>query len=126
MKIVYSDTKTGRSAQMELPEEKAALFSNMKIGDTFDGALIDLSGYKFKITGGSDSSGFPMNKGIQGSGKVSIMKLVASGGKHKGEHKRMTSRSNTIITGIAQINMVITEYGDKPIDELFPKKEVKS
>ncbi|MEM0149612.1 MAG: S6e family ribosomal protein, partial [Candidatus Micrarchaeaceae archaeon] len=125
MKIVYSDPKTGKSAQIDLPEEKAAILSNFKIGDTFDGALIDLNGYKFKITGGSDTSGFPMNKGIQGSGKSHAMKLVAESGKHKGEHRRMTSRGNTIISDTAQVNMVIIEYGEKPVEELFPKHEAK-
>ncbi len=125
MKIVYSDPKTGKSAQMELPEEKASLFFNFKIGDTFDGALIDLNGYKFKITGGSDSSGFPLAKSVHGTGKVRALKKISSSGRRRGEYKRMTIRGNTIGPDTVQVNMSIIEYGEKPLDALFPKKEVK-
>ncbi len=122
MKIVYSDPKSGRSTQIEVAEEKAIMLSNFKIGDTFDGSLLDMNGYKFKITGGSDTSGFPMNKGIQGSGKIRTLEYVSGSGRNKGEYRRTTSRGNTIVTGMAQVNMVIVEYGEKPVDELFPKK----
>jgi hypothetical protein len=37
----------------------------------------------------------------------------------------MSARGNTVTAGIAQLNLVITEYGEKPVDELFPKKEAK-
>ncbi|MGC8652348.1 MAG: S6e family ribosomal protein [Candidatus Micrarchaeia archaeon] len=121
MKIVYSDPKSGRSAQIELAEDKAAMLYNFKIGDIFDGALIDLNGYKFRITGGSDASGFPMDNSVQGTGKVKVLKQMSSSGRHKGEYKRTTSRGNTVTAGIAQVNMIITEYGEKPLDELFPK-----
>ncbi|MGC8496052.1 MAG: S6e family ribosomal protein [Candidatus Micrarchaeia archaeon] len=125
MKIVYSDPKSGKSAQMELPDDKAAVLMNYKVGDAIEGSLIGLNGYKFKISGGSDTSGFPMEKSIQGTGKVKVLKQVSKSGKRKGEYKRMSARGNTVTIGIAQLNLVITEYGEKPVDELFPKKEAK-
>ncbi len=64
-------------------------------------------------------------KGIQGTGKVKSLKLVSVRGRHSGEHRRSTVRGNTIAPGIAQINMAIVEYGEKPLEELFPKKEAK-
>jgi small subunit ribosomal protein S6e len=85
VKIVYSDPKSGKSAQMELSDDRAAILINYKIGDTIDGNLIGLSGYKFRISVGSDTSGFPMEKSIQGTGKVKVLRQISKSGKKKGE-----------------------------------------
>ncbi|MCL4404478.1 MAG: 30S ribosomal protein S6e [Candidatus Marsarchaeota archaeon] len=123
MKIVYSDPKSGRTAQAELSSDMAAMVLNKRIGEELDGAVIGLSGYTLKITGGSDKSGFPMENSIQGTAKRSVMKRIADSGKDKGEYRRKTVTGSTISDSIEQINTVITKYGDKPIDEVFPKKE---
>ena len=125
LKIVYSDQKSGRSAQMEIDDERKALFLNRGIGDVIDGSAIGLTGYKLKITGGSSTSGFPMKRGIAGTGNIGILALTSRTGKHKGEHRRMTVVGSIISENTAQVNLVITEYGDKPIDEILPKKEEK-
>jgi small subunit ribosomal protein S6e len=123
MKIVYSDPKSGRTAQAELSSDMVAMVINKRIGDEIDGALIGLSGYTLKITGGSDKSGFPMDNSIQGTAKRSVMKKIADSGKDKGEYRRKTVAGSTISESIEQVNAVITKYGDKPIEEVFPKKE---
>ena len=123
MKIVYSDPKSGRTAQSELSSDMVAMVINKRIGDEIDGAVIGLSGYTLKITGGSDKSGFPMDNSIQGTAKRSVMKKVADAGKDKGEYRRKTVAGSTISENIEQLNAVIVKYGDKPIDEVFPKKE---
>lgn len=123
MKLVYSDPKTGKSGQMELDEDKTAVLMSNKTGDEIDGALIGLSGYKLKITGGSDSSGFPMHGSIQGAAKVSVLSTVSFSGRHKGQHQRHTVRGTTVPPDVAQLNTVITEFGDKPASELFPEKK---
>ena len=64
---MYSDPKTGLTAQMELDEAQSAQLLNRRIGDVVEGAPFGLSGYKLKIKGGSDSSGFPLDRSIQGS-----------------------------------------------------------
>lgn len=125
LKIVYSDQKSGRSAQLEIDDERKALFLNRSIGDVIDGSAIGLTGYKLKITGGSSTSGFPMKKGIQGTGNIGILALKSRTGKHKGEHVRRTVVGSIISENTAQVNLVITEYGDKPIDEILPKEESK-
>ena len=122
MKIVYSDAKTGKSAQMEISAEQAALLVNYKINDTIDGTLIGLNGAKLKLTGGSDASGFPMTKGIQSATKTKVLRMIAVSGKNKGQFRRTTVRGNVVTTDTAQINAVILEYGDKPASELFPEK----
>ncbi|MGD0729583.1 MAG: S6e family ribosomal protein [Candidatus Micrarchaeaceae archaeon] len=128
MKIVYSDKKTGRSAQMQLDNEKAGFLMNHRINETIDGSALGLSGYKLKITGGSDKSGFAMDRSISGSIKTKALRLVAKSGQKKGQYKRSTVRGSMISNDTEQVNMVIVEYGDKPVTELFPetaKKEKK-
>lgn len=121
MKIVYSDPKTGKSGQMEVKEDAAALFINRRLGETVEGSAIGMVGYKFRISGGSDTSGFPLDKSIQGPLKARALKVVATSGRKKGSHKRVTVRGNTISVDTAQVNLVVTEYGEKPLE--FPEKK---
>ncbi len=123
MKIVYSDPKTGRTAQAEISSEISVALNNKKIGDTVDGTIIGLSGYTLKITGGSDTSGFPMQANIEGAAKKSVLKKISNSGSMKGMHRRRTLVGNSVNPNTAQLNLVIVEYGDKGIDEIMPKKE---
>ncbi len=113
MKIVFSDKKTGRSAQMELAVDKATTLINKKIGESVDGTFMGLTGYQFKITGGSDRSGFPMERSMEGTGKVKVFKEIASSGRMKGQYRRESKRGNMISTDTEQVNLVVIEYGDK-------------
>ncbi|MEM3781879.1 MAG: S6e family ribosomal protein [Candidatus Micrarchaeaceae archaeon] len=126
MKIVYSDKKTGRSSQAEVPKEKEALLIGNSIGDTIDGSLIGLDSYKLQITGLSDKSGTPSMKSIEGTRKVyALMQKKAR--KKSGNRKRQLVRGRAIAPDTEQINTVIIEYGTKPIEELFkPKKEAEA
>lgn len=125
MKIVYSDQKTGRSAQMELDADKSAMLMNHKINDIIDGSMLGLSGYKLKITGGSDKSGFALNKSIVGPLKTKVLRMVARSGKRKGEYERKTVRGNTISNDTELVNTVIVEYGERPAAELFAENPEK-
>ncbi len=120
MKIVCSDKKSGKSMQMELDKEREVAFMNHKINDVVDGAVLGLSGYKFRITGGSDSSGFPMDGSISGGIKTRVLKRSGGHGKLKGQYRRSTVRGNTVSSDTALVNTVIVEYGEKPVSELFP------
>jgi small subunit ribosomal protein S6e len=123
MKIVYSDPKTGRTAQLEIDAEKASALLSSKINDVIEGTIIGLHGYKLKITGGSDKSGFPLMKGIGGAIKTSAMKRTMDSGRNRGQYRRFTVRGSAISADTEQINTVIVEYGTSPsISELFPEK----
>jgi small subunit ribosomal protein S6e len=77
-----------------------------------------------KITGGSDKDGFPMHPDVEGIGRKRIL-LTGPPGFHprlKGERRRKTVRGNTISEDIVQINCKIVKRGEKPIEELVPKK----
>jgi small subunit ribosomal protein S6e len=125
MKIVISDPKSGRSTSMEIKDEKTAALAIRKIGDLIDGGVFGMTGYKLKITGGSDSSGFPMDRSIQGTGKIRVLRLVSSSGKKKGQYARATVRGGIVTSDTAQINMKVMEYGEKSIDEIFGPAKAK-
>ena len=124
-KLNISDAKTGKSYQLEVPEKNNAKLIGKKIGDEIPCEVVGLSGYAFKITGGSDSDGFPMRKGVKGSARK---KLLLSGGvgyrqKIKGIKKRKSIRGEVISDKIVQINAVITKYGKQKLEDLKKKPE---
>lgn len=124
MKLIYSDPKTGLSASMELDDDRKDALLNRKIGDEIDASVFGLTGYKVRITGGSDSSGFPLEPSMQGQLKRKTLKeRKKSTGKRV--NKRVTVRGNTVSSDTNQVSVVILEYGSKPVEEIFPKKEKK-
>jgi small subunit ribosomal protein S6e len=123
-KIVVSEPETRKSYQLEVDQAKAIGLIGKKIGEEFNGDLIGLPGYVFKITGGTDKDGFPMHPSIPGSVKK---KVLLSGEpcfhpRKKGERRRKTVRGNTISADIVQINVKVSKKGEKPLEELVPTK----
>ncbi len=126
-KFVVSDPTTRKAYQIEVEKERAAGVLGLRIGDVVDGGFLGLPGYKLKITGGTDRDGFPMHRDVEGPGRK---RLLLSGPpcfhpRVKGERRRKLVRGNTISEDIAQINCKVVEYGEKPLEELIPKKEEK-
>jgi small subunit ribosomal protein S6e len=118
-KLVISEVE--KSYQIEVDTAKSKQLTGLKIGDEFEASLVGLKGYKLKITGGSDKNGFPMKKDIEGPRRV---RSLLSGGigfkpKRKGMRRRKTIRGNTISDEIVQISTIVTEKGQKPIEELL-------
>jgi len=110
-KVIISDPETGTSKVVELEESRAAPFVGKRIGETVEGALVDLPGHKLQIVGGSDKDGVPMRPSVHGGVRRNV---VLSGGvgfnpKKKGERKRKTVRGNVITDEIVQINTKIVE-----------------
>ena len=119
-KIVISDSESGKSYQRDVKDDVARKFKNLGIGDELDGSAIGLDGYKLKITGGSDKSGFPMRKGIHGSRRPMVL-LSKSVGYHpqRDERRRKRIRGERIDDDIVQINTKIIVKGKKSVEELF-------
>ncbi|MEM1930880.1 MAG: 30S ribosomal protein S6e [Sulfolobales archaeon] len=95
-----------KSFQIVVNGSKAAAFIGKKIGDTLDASIIGIPGKKLLITGGSDSSGFPMLQSVPGSAKRPLL-LSSPPGYHprnEGERRRKIVRGNTISEDIVQIN----------------------
>ena len=110
-KIIISDPQSGTSQSIELEGTQAVPIIGRKLGETIDGTPVKLSGYKLKITGGSDKDGFPMRPNIHGGVRVGAI-LSEGVGFHqtrKGERKRKTVRGNVITDQIVQVNMKILE-----------------
>ena len=109
-KVIVSDPD-GTSQSVELEDTQAVPLVGRKLGEVIDGAAVKLSGYKLKITGGSDKDGFPMRPNIHGGVRVGAI-LSEGVGFHstrKGERKRKTVRGNVITDAIVQVNMKVVE-----------------
>jgi len=104
--------------------EASALFIGKRIGEIVDADILGLGGYSLEITGGSDKCGTAMRKDVSGSARKRILITSPPGyrPKEKGKRRRKSVRGNEISTEISQINVKITEYGTKPIEELFGKE----
>jgi len=120
-KVNIGDPKTGKSVQKEFTEQAADRFVGLNIGETIQGDVLDLPGYEFSITGGSDTAGFPMRRGILGLRKrILIQGGVGLRKTKKGEKRRKTITGHKIHQKIAQINVKILKYGKA---SLFESKE---
>lgn len=122
MKLVIGN-KNGKTYQMDLDDTKAAFIIGKKAGDEMDGASLGLPDYTLLLTGGSDSSGFPMRAGVTGSRKI---KALLRGGigfhpQRKGQRKRKVLRGFVYSSDITQVNAKVVKQGSQPLDSLIPK-----
>ena len=140
MMVAVGNPGTKKTYKVELAMDKAQPLFGKKIGQEFNGEAIGLDGYKLKITGGSDLSGFPMRRDIEGTGKRRVLLKVGSLGfrkrryhsipegegakkklkeTRKGERRRKAIRGNTISDSIRQINCVVTKTGKATPEKLL-------
>lgn len=119
-KLVISDPETGKAIQYELDDAKTNALIGKKVGNVIEGDIIGLPGYKLKITGGSDTSGFPIRPDVHGSGKKRVLIRGPPGfrPKRKGIVRRKTVRGRELGPDIAQVNMRIEEKGSTPLEEI--------
>lgn len=122
LKLTIS-SKDGKSYSKTLEDSSTLL--GRKLNETLNGDLIGLTGYELRVSGGSDSSGFPMRPGLETSGKKKIYAKAGVGikTKYKGTYLRKTLAGNTISQRTAQVNLSVLKEGKKPLAELFVKKE---
>ena len=113
--------KEGKSTAIEAD---VGIFVGKKIGDKVHGNTIDLDGYEFEITGGSDIAGFPMRKGIQGTGRKDIMIIRGTGIRKNKDKIKVKKKVNgeVIHNNIVQVNLKILKEGSKPIPEVKAKE----
>ena len=101
------------------------IFKGKKIGDLVLGAPIGLDGYELMITGGSDTSGFPMRSDLKivGRKKILIVKGIGLRKNRKGVKRRKTVVGNQISLNTKQINLKVVKEGSKGIDEVLGVKQ---
>ncbi|MCI4373239.1 MAG: 30S ribosomal protein S6e [Thermoplasmata archaeon] len=118
-KLVISERAV--SIARTVADPQAAGFLGKRIGETVGGELIGAAGYTFRITGGTDKSGFPMRPGLPGARQTRL--YVGDGfgfqAPRLGMRKRRTFRGNTISEDTVQINLVVEQKGGKPLAELL-------
>ena len=117
-KVVLSDPKERKAYQKEV-EQKASGLMGKKIGDMVDGGGLGLAGYKIELTGGSDTSGFPMRRDVDGAAKKNILLAGPPGfwPAHDGMRKRKSVRGNVVSEAVSQINAKVISAGAKGIAE---------
>ena len=124
-KVVVSDPKSGRAYNVDASGGAAGAIVGKRIGDEVDGGTLGLAGYKIRITGASDRTGTAAKQGLPGAGRKKLL-LAGGVGFHPGmdgERRRKMIRTNEITQDFVQINAQVTAYGEKPLDEIFPKVE---
>ena len=124
-KVVINDIKNGKSHQVQVSGHHANSLIGKKIGDEVDGIFVQLPGYKLKLTGGTDKTGFPMRKDFPGMGRRRLLLSKSKGfnSKENGLRRKKSIRGNTINQDIVQINMKVIKYSSKSIDKLLIKEK---
>jgi len=123
LRFVLNDIKTGKTYQKALDTED---FNGKKVGDKVKGDFLGLGGYELQISGGSDFAGFPLKKEVEGTGRKKALLTKGTGLRkitRKGVRIRKTVCGNTINNKTVQVNLKITKYGDKKLEDIFGKKE---
>lgn len=124
MKLVISDKKTGKAYNKKTEEP---VFLNKKVGEEVDLGTVGLTGFKAKITGGSDKQGFPMKPSLEGQVRKKLLVKKGIGVKlnRKGKIVRKSMRGNTIGPDIVQLNLAITAQGSKSLADFIKPEEAK-
>lgn len=123
MKMVIADSKTGKTYGIEVPKDKESALIGKKIGDKLEGGMVGADGYELAITGGSDTAGFPMRADVSGPRRLGVILSDGPGYRksERGKREKRNVRGNIISDQIMQVNAKVSNYGSKPLEELFPK-----
>ncbi len=118
-KLNIGDSKSKKTLKKDAKDNEAEIFLGKKIGDKVSGEPIGLPGYEFEITGGSDNTGFPMRRDVQGTARKKILIVSGTGIRKnlKGRKVRKLVAGNTVFSKTAQINLKVTKWGKTPLFE---------
>ncbi|MDO8647430.1 MAG: 30S ribosomal protein S6e [Candidatus Diapherotrites archaeon] len=125
MQLIISDPKNAKAFAKKIEDSKP--FIGKKVGDTVQLSSVGLEGYEAKITGGSDKTGTPMRFDIPGIGRKKVYITTGPGfvPLRKGQRRRVFVRGNAVAEDIHQLNLKVTKFGSKSLEEYFPKAEKK-
>ena len=143
---VVNDTNpksNGKAYSVKISGNNHSQLLGKKIGDVVDGIFVGegdqtLSGYKLQITGGSDKTGTPLRRDLEGGSRQSILVTASTGfkghslvfknkgGEKKrfrykpdGLRKRINFRGNTINQDTRQVNLKVIEAGKKALSDIL-------
>lgn len=123
IRLVIGDPGTGKTIQLELSEQKSRALQGKVIGEVIDGGPLGFTGYRFKITGGSDNDGTPMRPDVHGAVRKRLLLSGGAGYRNRiaGQRERRRVRGNEVTDEMSQVNVSITTQGPKPLLELIEK-----
>ena len=119
---VVVGTKAGKSYNVEVKDDQAAVFVGKHVGDVVNVTPLGLKGYEVKITGGSDKQGFPIRKDVHITGRTKALFATRTQGYKPitdGVRVRKTVVGDIIGDNISQINTVVVKEGKDPIEKLL-------
>ena len=132
MPILIVSDPNGTSQRVEIEDAQLRPLVGTRIGQTIDGSLAGMHGYKLQFTGGTDKDGVPMRPDVHGSARA---RIVLSGGvgykpTDKGMNKRKVVRGNTISAETSFLNFSVVEApkakkAPKPEPEAEPEAPVE-
>lgn len=128
-KLSIGNPKTKKTYKKDVSGDEAKEFLSKKIGDKILGNKLGFTGYEFEVTGGSDASGFPMRKDVNGTArkKILITKSIGNRKGRKGMRIRKSVAGNTIHSKTTQINLKVLKEGKTPLEgETTSKDEAAS
>jgi len=99
-----------------------------KLGDKIDGSSLGLKGIELEITGGSDTTGFPMRADIPSTSRKRILTNKKSVGvkiEDHGSKVRKTVRGGIIADDIIQVNFKVVKGDVEKMLAPEQPKEVK-
>ncbi len=121
--ILNIGNSDGKTSKFILEADKRTPLYGLKVGSEIEGDLLadELSGYVFKITGGSDEDGVPMRADLDTSERKRILfKGRTAGYKpkkgEKGIRRRKLVRGAEVQDDIAQLNLKVIKAGKAPIE----------
>ena len=107
-------------------EKEAEFLIGKSVGEKAEGRELgaDFMEYELEITGGSDISGFPLSKNLEGIGlgRVLLTKGWGMRDNRRGIRIRKTVRGKIISDKTVQINMKVIKEGKKKLEEIFPEQ----
>jgi len=124
MKLLFANPANGSNAVVEIEDDqKIRELHGLSVGNEISGDKIGFPGYLFKITGGSDTDGFPMKLGVKTTGRVKLLLTRGSTGYNhwngrKGERQRKTVRGGVVSHAIHVLNLVVLKSGPEVISGL--------
>jgi len=117
IKINAGIPSTKKCFQWEVDDATSKMIFGKKLGQTFKGELVEKPGYEFEITGGSDRTGTPMRRDVEGDRKKKILVVKSVGNKQgrKGMRIRKTMAGNTVGIETVQLNVKVIKEGKTPL-----------
>lgn len=121
IKLNIGDSKTKKTYNKTLTQEQLESLFGTKIGDKISGDLFELPGYELELMGGSDKTGTPMRKDVEGFAPKRILIVGGVGlrsNTRKGRKVRTRVAGNTVYEKTSQLNVKVTKWGKDPIEPL--------